>query len=332
VHRITWRNAYAFINPRIDATGVHAWPFERSFPLEVHFWSYDRPHDIRMNRHDYLELILIDRGTAVFQIQDRLFTLNQGDMIVVGCDLFHRMIYTGVPLRSPRIMFLPELISPSGGGHENAEYLLPFRVQDSRFPHLIEAGTGIPQQIRKLMVRIVERLPAESPEARLCAKTCLKMILALLVEHYASYDGSRFASEARQRNLDRLRPALDFINDHFSETVLVKEAAARVRMSPRNFTRFFKKVTGQTLVAYVNALRVEAAIQLLTNRTMTIAEVSQAVGFCNQSYFGVIFQRLMKMTVRQYLTQLKGRNVPERPSPQADAASEPAARRQMAVL
>ena len=229
MYTASWRDAYRFINPRIDATGVHVWPFDRSFPLEIHFWTYERPSDIRMNRHDYFELILMDKGSAVFQVQDRSVTVNQGDLFIVGSTLFHRLIYSGEHLKAPRIMFLPELICPLRVAHEDADYLLPFLIQDDKFPHVIPAKTGIPKQVRNLMVRIAERLPAESAAARLCAKTHLKLILALLFEYYAHYSGSASTSVARQRNLDRLRPVFSLIENRYREPIHVDEAASLYR-------------------------------------------------------------------------------------------------------
>ncbi len=299
------KNAYRFINPRVDASGIHQWPFDPSFPLEVQFWYYDRPREIRMNRHDYFELILVDRGEVVFQVQDRFLDVKEGDLFVVGNSLFHRLIYTGTRVKAPRIMFLPQLICPAGSTSEDADYLMPFLVQDAEFPHVVPARTGIPRQVRALMTRIYDRLPATSASARLCAKTYLKMILAELMEHYASYGGSKSTFEARHRNLDRLRPVFDFLAMHYSDSIELADVASIVSMSNRSFTRFFKKVTGQTFVDYLNGFRIEKARLLLAAGDKTIAEVSQEVGFCNQSYFGAVFRSLAKMSARQYVKQLE---------------------------
>ncbi len=302
---LSWKNAYRFINPRVDASGIHQWPFDPSFPLEVQFWYYDRPREIRMNRHDYFELILMDRGEAVFQVQDRFLDLKEGDLFVVGNSLFHRLIYTGTRLKAPRIMFLPQLICPAGTSGEDSDYLIPFLVQDPGFPHVVSAGTGIPKRIRTLMKRIHDRLPARSAPARLCAKTYLKMILAELVEHYASYGGSKSTFEARHRNLDRLRPVFDFIATRYGDSIDLTDVASIVSMSNRSFTRFFKKVTGQTFVDYLNGFRIEKARRLLATGNKTIAEISQEVGFCNQSYFGAVFRSLAQMSARQYMKQIE---------------------------
>jgi len=207
-------------------------------------------------------------------------------------------------------MFLPQLICPAGTAGEEADYLRPFLVQDTGFPHVVPAATGLPRQIRPLMARIHDRLPAHSASARLCAKTYLKMILAELTEHYASYGGSVSTFEARHRDLDRLRPVFDFIAIHYSDSIDLADVASLVSMSSRTFTRFFKKVTGETFVDYLNGFRIEKARRLLATGNKSMAEISQEVGFCNQSYFGAVFRKLAQMSARQYVKQLESADEP----------------------
>jgi AraC-like DNA-binding protein len=302
--RVTWRDAYGLINPHIDAAGVHVWPFDPSFPLTVQFWVYDRQSSIRMNHHDYFELIFVDSGEVLFQIQDSVLRLKPGDLLVMGSTLFHRLVYIGKRTKAPRIMFLPQLISPSGVAGVNSEYLMPFLVQDKHFPHVVPAETGLSHQIRGLLQRINDELTTKSTSGRLLARTYLMTILALLVRHYAPYQGSASVLEGRRRDLKRLQPVFDFIDSHYGYRFEIEEVAPLLSMSRRSFTRFFKKVTGQTFVAYLNGVRIEKALFLLASRNMSIAEVSQSVGFCNQSYFGLIFRRLTHVSARAYQEQL----------------------------
>jgi two-component system response regulator YesN len=69
-------------------------------------------------------------------------------------------------------------------------------------------------------------------------------------------------------------------------------------------------MTGQPLIAHVNRLRVAKAQQLLARTDKTIAMVSQEVGFCDQSYFGLIFRRLVGMTPREYAAAMARLDAP----------------------
>ena len=62
----------------------------------------------------------------------------------------------------------------------------------------------------------------------------------------------------------RIHDVQDFMMKHISEKFIISDIAAEVNMSPRNLTRLFKKTTGITLGDYQDKLRVERAIDLLS--------------------------------------------------------------------
>jgi len=53
-------------------------------------------------------------------------------------------------------------------------------------------------------------------------------------------------------------------------------------------------------VVYLNHFRIAKAEVLLTATKKTIAEISQEVGFCDQSYFGLVFRGATGFSPRDY--------------------------------
>ena len=47
--------------------------------------------------------------------------------------------------------------------------------------------------------------------------------------------------------------------------------------------KYFKRITGQTFVSYANRLRLDRAAQLLQRTDLTVADISNEVGFPDQS-------------------------------------------------
>ena len=64
----------------------------------------------------------------------------------------------------------------------------------------------------------------------------------------------------------RIHDAQDYILNHISEKINIIDIAEEVNMSPRNLTRLFKKTTGITTGNYIEKLRVERAIGLLSEK------------------------------------------------------------------
>jgi len=284
------------IETQINAEGVHIWPFGPELPIDIRFLAIEsRP--VRMNRHDYFELIYCHSGSVDFQVQERNITINEGDLFIIGSTLFHRTIGNGhMRMQAVVVYFLPELLYRGGIVDEEAsEYLMPFFNQDSSFEHVVPAETGLPSQALHWIEQIHTEMPATTTEARLAVITYLRMILMLLRKHYSDARRIKGVFTKRQRDIDRLRPLFEYIDQHYAERISLGDASAIVGMSSSHFKRFFRQVTGQPFVTHLNRFRVAKSQGLLAFTDKSIAEVSQEVGFCDQSYFGIVFRKFVHM-------------------------------------
>ena len=304
-----WEKTLAAVEPRINADGVHVWPFDLSFPIDVRFFNLDSCQNIRMNRHDYFEIFYVHSGRAVCQVQERRFQLRKGDLAVIGSSLYHRLIgHDSQPLKFIALFFLPELVQATETTGDGMEYMMPFFSQNANFPHVISASTGLPAQVVELIKRIQAELPAVSNRARLAVKTYLKMILMLLVNHYAAYLGNQETSYHRLLSIRRLRPLFEYLEEHYDLRIRIEDAARICATSSSHFMYFFKQLTGQSFLAYLNQFRIAKARWFLTSTERPISEISQEVGFCDQSHFGVVFRKLVGMTPLGYRRRFRDVN------------------------
>lgn len=302
-----WEDAYSVIEPQITADSVHHWPFLPDFPVDVRFLRFGTRHSIRTNRHEYFELMYVVSGEVTYQVHDRFCEVGPGDLFLVGSTLLHGIRRCQAPgMKAAVLYFKPEVLTgKESSRREEMEYLMPFRVQDGVFPHVISAETGVPAQVFDLMLRTRHDLPAATNRARLSVRTYLRMILVLLVNHFADWRGSEDVFERQQKGLEKLTPLFEFIDAHYSGLITVDDAAEIVHMSKSTFMRFFREVTGQSFVGYLNRFRIAQAEALLAETDLSIVEVSQRAGFCDQSYFGLTFRNVLGVTPREYKQRLK---------------------------
>jgi AraC family transcriptional activator of pobA len=311
-----WENAFSLIDPQINAEGVHLWPFEPTCPVDIRFYVYDNHQSIRMNRHDYFEIFYLQKGELIFRIQDRCFPMNDGDMVILSSTQYHTMQLPeqGTPptrARAAALYFMPDAIWSSDAGGEGAEYLTPFLFQDENFPYLIPRDTGTPREIFELMRRIKTELPAETNRGRLTVRTYLKMILMLLVNHFANHRGTDESFRRKQQAIEQLRPLFDFLENHYRDPITIESAASVLCMSKSHFMRIFKQVTGQPFVNYLNHFRIAKAQALLATTELSVSEIGQEVGFSDQSYFGLIFRKFSQLTPLQYRRQYGSHPAPQ---------------------
>jgi AraC-like DNA-binding protein len=298
---IIWEDAYSVIDPAVRADALHEWPFDPAFPLDVRHFLLRGDADIRLNHHRYFEILYLVTGEITYEVAGARHPMRAGDLFVMS-GLPHRIVEYGAgPIRCATLFFLPEVIrSQRGVAGDEVDYLMPFVVQDRKFPHVIGSQTGVPADVRSLMERIDEAMPCDSAHGRLLVRTYLKMILALLVNQYGDFASAKQVHLQRQRDLERLRPVFELIEQRYTEDVSIQNAADAASMSRSHFMRFFKQVTGQPFVSHLNQFRVAKAQHLLAATDRSIADISNDVGFGNQSYFGLVFRRTTNFCPREF--------------------------------
>jgi len=113
---------------------------------------------------------------------------------------------------------------------------------------------------------------------------------------------SQFSAQlsAQLAERDGLRDVQGWIAEHPEAELTVPALARRAHMSPRNFARAFRRETGVTPAAYVEAQRVEAARRLLETTAGNVAEVAAACGFGRPETMHRAFRRVLGVAPAQY--------------------------------
>jgi len=300
-----WENVHSIVDPQIREDGAHVWPFDPSFPLDVRSFVFQKSRNARLTRHDYFELLYVYSGEARYQVHDRHFVAKRNDLIVINGASYHRLnkVIHG-PFKIVVLYFLPTVLRTGEASGEDIEYLMPFLLQDEQFPNLISSKAGLQGELLDLIAKIQALLPATSERARLAARTYLQMILVTLINHYKKDADLDEAFDRREKAVQRMRPLFKFVESHYSEPITLALATSIVGMSKAHFMRSFKKVTGQSFDTYLNHFRIHKAQALLATSDKPIFSVSREVGFCDQSYFGLVFRRLVHVTPREYRRKL----------------------------
>jgi AraC-like DNA-binding protein len=294
---------YLVTADQVNADGRHVWPFNAAFPVDVLQHTLSGAKPFRMNQHDYFELVFLISGKLVWQIQDSFLTETEGDLFVMTSPRFHRLTEQSDAEIEVRSLFFDRNLLASAAGSDSA-YLDYLFTRSSNQQHLVPRDTGLPRKVDDLMKEIARELPASSDRARLCVRTYIKMILVLLMDHVATLGPRQSTAQRREKSLDRLKPLFDIIERGYASRISTEDAADVVNMSLSTFRRTFMHLTGQSFVQYLNTFRIAKAQKLLASSEMPISEVCLEVGFCDQSYFGMIFRRFTQMTPRHYRQQI----------------------------
>jgi len=97
-----------------------------------------------------------------------------------------------------------------------------------------------------------------------------------------------------------IRKAQEFIENNFQDKITVDQLASMLALGRRNLERRFKKATSNTVVEYIQSVKIEAAKLTLESSRENVTEVMYKVGYSDNKAFRTAFKRIAGLSPLQY--------------------------------
>jgi transcriptional regulator GlxA family with amidase domain len=130
---------------------------------------------------------------------------------------------------------------------------------------------------------------------------------AILASKYFAIDIDResqtaFAMFKGQKNHadTAIKEAQEFIEKNIAERILVDELAGKVAIGRRSFERRFKHATNNTVLEYIQRIKIEAAKHNFETSRKNINEVMFDVGYTDSKTFRTTFKKVTGLTPVEY--------------------------------
>lgn len=239
--------------------------------------SHVKANGILPNWHENIEILCFLEGEGTMTLDGRSYKVGKGDIGIVNVDRLHTTV------GEPSLVYY-YLIVDNGYCLENG-----IDVSSLEFLELIrdEALFSRFAEVAELFARMgsEETDPTVFPTLRYC-------VLGILLQIFERY---RLAAE--QQNAEaakgraRMKELVSYLRNA-AGAISLDEIAKEMGMSKFYMCREFKRITGTTIIAYLNRVRCEHARRMIYGGAK-VSEAAFAVGFDNLSYFSKIFARYM---------------------------------------
>jgi len=97
-----------------------------------------------------------------------------------------------------------------------------------------------------------------------------------------------------------VKKAQEFIENNYQDKITVDQLAYMLALSRRNLERRFKKATSNTVVEYMQRVKIEAAKKSLENSRKNISEVMYDVGYIDTKAFRTTFRKITGLSPIEY--------------------------------
>ena len=100
-----------------------------------------------------------------------------------------------------------------------------------------------------------------------------------------------------------IKKAQKFIETNFHERITIDDLSNKFALSRRSLERRFKKATNNTVIEYIQRVKIEAAKKSFETSRKNITEVMLDVGYSDTKAFRGIFKKITGMTPFDYRTK-----------------------------
>jgi AraC-like DNA-binding protein len=231
---------------------------------------------------DSFELILVRTGTLILGEETTVFTLEQGDTLILWPGRVHRGVDPYAANTSFYwIHFYASMSTPAPSADSGS---IP---QHGRLPE--------PLRLTELFLRFLDdqehhRLDKEY------ASTLVKLMLLEIVLQIRR----QFTEQKQAQHL--ANQAQSLITRNFREPLSTSTIARKLNRNPDYLSRVYRQAYGCNPTEGIHRARMKHAKNLLLLTTMNVDEIACACGYEDTDYFRRVFRRFYDMQPRRFRT------------------------------
>ncbi len=251
-------------------------------PFILHSFHYGRGEALPFsNWHENIELLYFTKGKAIVTINAQRISVKKGDIVVVNANYLHGIVAT------EPCHFYCLIVDRSfclANHFDTSRIQFSPCVKDTELCALIDSF--VDEYNNRSFSYRVQILRATG--LRICSLLC------------GNHSTMEEEPDGDSLLLSSIKKTLSYIHANSHRKISLDKLAEVSGMSKYYLAREFHRITGYTVVSYINHFRCENAKRMLVENEMSIAAIARACGFPNASYFSRSFLSIVGILPSQY--------------------------------
>lgn len=253
-----------------------------------------------IHRHDYLQIVFVSKGKLFHCLNGNTFEIVRGDIFVIPPFVPHYFLpNNNEKFECIELEFSPEYINEKFSlNYDNSNfvdfaYLEPFLVSENDMRPCMNLKGDILIKVVDMLEEMLSEFSFRKDGYDLVIKGLLLKFLALLGREYKTNPSNADNLITLHYHKSSINDAVTYINENFCNDITLSDAVKASKMSRSYFVYFFKQITNKTFIEYLNDLRINKAIKLISeNSEEKILDISHKCGFNNVNHFIRVFRSI----------------------------------------
>ena len=237
------------------------------------------------NWHENIEILCFTEGTGSVLSDGITLPVSAGDIVVVNTNSIHDIVAS--PFLRFYCLIVDRSFCLSNGVDTNCTQFSPLLRDEELFSLMMHFSDLFAQN--------------DSTYRILKLRSVLLSILSLLCEKHSIIAEKPLEDS---RLLASIKSVIAYIHAESHLPLTLDSLAQLAGMSKCYLSRTFHRITGYTVIEYINHTRCEKAKLLLAENALTVENIALSCGFANVSYFIRTFASITGMRPGEYRASL----------------------------
>lgn len=264
-----------------------------SFPYEKAALHENMPMILLMNSvkyvtmhwHDRIEFILVLHGEITVHVGSNTYYLREKDLIFINSNEVH-----GVEASTFNKVLLLQIPNSFV-----KKYHPLFEDKSFKCHSFSEENQSKYDILRRLLINLFEIFNDKEQYYEIKIHSVLLDIIYHLLSNFKIKE-NELNKINNSNDRKRLTRIVNYIEQNYMHSISLEEIANSENISTSYLSRYFHKHMGQSLIKYINSIRLEHAVRMLLETNHNLIEIAIECGFNNISLFHKIFKEKFKVT------------------------------------
>ena len=270
--------------------------------VTVHYYEFDKNFVFDGEKHDFWEMVYVDKGQVEISCDEKQITLSQGEIVFHRPNEFHSIrAYNSAP----------------------NFFVVSFVCHSSAMAHFQRFHTRLDKPLKPFISSIITEaenvfeIPKNAPFLKQLQKkenaavggeqlikTYLEQLLILLLRNVTQAPERSVFPNKESMESHVVAKVKQFIHDRLYERFYVSDLCSHVGYCKTYLSNLFHEQTGETMTGYAVKAKIAKAKQLIQEGNKNFSQISDLLAFDNPQYFSRVFKRVTGTTPTEFKQSL----------------------------
>ncbi|MGL4335788.1 MAG: AraC family transcriptional regulator [Turicibacter sp.] len=273
--------------------------------MTLYYFEFAKDYVFEGERHDFWELVYVDKGEVEVMSEDDGYKLKQGEMMFHKPLEFHNLWANGV--KAPNVMIISFICHSPAMSFFNEKL---FRISDKE---------------QKLLASIIEEakatflLPLDVPLSKLEFKSVTpfgsqqliklylqQLLISLVRSDELTQRSKKISSRVKQRYDDHtISKIMTYLENNLDIDLKFEEVCKYTNLSQTHIKVLFKEKVGTGVMEYYKSLKVEKAKLMIREDNYNFTQIADKLGYHSIHTFSRNFKKATNMTPSEYARSVR---------------------------